>query len=176
MVKVYGGTHYKSKRYVKGYGHMTTYQKGNGMEKVAFAGAKAFAKQAIPTMKRLWKSLSPEARDSIIQGGVNLGVQGAEKLGSKISGITGRLGETAEAKLGELIGSKKESKKISKEAKKVIKKMLKQGKKQVRKKAKEQINKAGKAQLLTKQQRKDLRKGSKVALSKLLAGRGLRLM
>jgi len=174
MVKVYG-THYKSKRYVKGYGHMTTYQKGNGIEEVAYEGAKAFAKQAVPTMKRLWKSLSPEARDAVIQGGVNLGVEGAKKLGSKISGLTSSLGETAEAKLGELIG-KPESQKISKEAKNVIKTMLNQGKKQVREKAKEEIKMLGKEKLLTKQQRKDLRKGSKAVLSKLLAGRGLRLM
>ena len=137
MVKVYG-THYKSKRYVKGYGHMTTYQKGNGMEQVLYEGGKAFAKQAIPMAKKLWKSLSPEMKDAVIQGGVNIGVKGAERLGSKISEITGRLGESAESKLGELIG-KPESKTISKEAKKVIKKMLKQGKKQVRKKAKEEI-------------------------------------
>lgn len=175
MVKVYGGTHYKTKRYMKGYGHMVVHQRGDGMGQVAFATGKAFAKKAIPMAKKVWGSLSPEAKEAILSAGINVAVTGAEKVGSKISEGFQSLGEKAESKLGQLLG-KKNSKTISKEAKTIIKKMVKEAKKKGNQKIKTTALPSQLTQNLSQKEQKQLKEGSRAVLSKLLAGRGLRLM
>jgi hypothetical protein len=175
MVKVYGGTHYKSKRYMKGYGHRVVYQRGDGMGQVAYASGKAFAKKAIPIAKKIWKNLTPEAKEAILNAGINVAITGASKVGSKVSEGFEYLGEKAEGKLSKLLG-KSASKTISKEAKTIIKKMVKEAKKTGSKKIKSTALPSQLTQNLSKKEQQQLKSGSQAVLSKLLAGRGLRLM
>ena len=79
-MKVY--RHQVGKRYMKGYGVIQTIQHGNGYAEVAVRGAKVLAKKGIPVLKKIWRGMSPQQQEAILEGGVSLGNRAVGAVGS----------------------------------------------------------------------------------------------
>ena len=177
MVKIYNNV---GQAYVKGYGRVPVRYYGDGYGEVAYTSAKHLGKYAFPVLKKVWGSLNPDAKDALVQAGIDVGMRGSERVGSFVRGQAEALGEKARQKLEGILGHTEESKRISKSAEKMIKKMAKDTRKDFKKKMKKKkvVTKLPKSvqKHLSKSQQKKLNEASVSMLSKMLSGQGLKLM
>ena len=185
MGRIYNNT---GKIQVRGYGYSGyvpyQYTRGGNVGKIMLESTKQIAKHGIPIVKKAWASLSPDAREAVIQGGIDVGMQAASRIGQAANLQMARLGTAAKGKLEQVLGKSENTSRISAEAEKMMKKLVKSGKKKALAEAKKKMknmkpaNKlpASVQKNLSKAQKKKLNEDSLNMISKMLSGQGLKLL
>jgi hypothetical protein len=182
-MKIYNNT---GRMYLKG-GHKPvafTYTRGGNIGTILAQSTKGIGKLAVPLVKKAWSSLTPEMRNAIVQGGVDLGMDAARFVGRRANAGIEALGATAKSRLESVLGRSENTSKLSAEAEKMLKTMVKKGKREIQKKKKKAFKKTKPVSALpkevqsalTKQQKAKINKASMSAISALLSGQGLKVL